>query len=131
MAVVVGPVVVPFLLRGPHAFVENVILFPLGLSGVASPAASPMPGHLLVAAFPSLHRILPVTVAVVGGAVLVAHLVRSPPRTASAVCVARRVGDDRGHPVRPGHPDRLPALPDQLLRVGPAAWAGPRGRAVG
>ncbi len=85
MAVVIGPVVVPFLVRNPQAFVQNVIQFPLGLSGVASPAASPMPGHLLVAAFPWLHRILPLTVAVVGGAVLVRYLVRKPPRTASAV----------------------------------------------
>ncbi len=85
MAVVIGPVVVPFLLRNPQAFVQNVIQFPLGLSGVASPAASPMPGHLLVAAFPWLHRILPLTVAVVGGVVLVRYLVRKPPRTASAV----------------------------------------------
>jgi len=85
MLVVIGPVVVPFLVRNPQAFVQNVIQFPLGLSGVASPAASPMPGHLLVAAFPWLHRILPLTVAVVGGVVLVRHLVRRPPRTASAV----------------------------------------------
>jgi len=85
MLVVIGPVVVPFLVRNPEAFVQNVIQFPLGLSGVASPAASPMPGHLLVAAFPWLHRILPLTVALIGGAVLVRYLVRKPPRTASAV----------------------------------------------
>ena len=41
MLVVAGPVVVPFVLRNPHAFVVNVVLFPLGLAGVASPAASP------------------------------------------------------------------------------------------
>jgi uncharacterized membrane protein len=87
MAVVAGPVVVPFILRGPHAFFENVILFPLGLSGVASPAASPLIGHLLVSAFPSLHRILPLTLALVGGALLVAHLVRHPPTDARGVLV--------------------------------------------
>jgi hypothetical protein len=85
MLVVIGPVVVPFLLRNPQAFVQNVIQFPLGLSGVASPAASPMPGHLLVVAFPWLHRILPLTVAVIGGALLARYLVRRPPRTASDV----------------------------------------------
>ena len=46
MLVVAGPVVVPFALRGPWAFFDNVVLFPLGLSGVTSPAASPLPGHL-------------------------------------------------------------------------------------
>ena len=63
MAVVVVPVVVPFVIGGPHAFVDNAILFPLGLAGIASPAASPLPGHLLVTAFPWLHRALPVVVA--------------------------------------------------------------------
>lgn len=83
MAAVAGPVVVPFVLQNPHAFVVNVILFPLGLAGVASPAASPLPGHLLVTAFPSLHRVLPLTVAAVGGAALVRHLLRRPPTTAA------------------------------------------------
>jgi hypothetical protein len=86
MLVVAVPVVVPFLTRNPHDFVENVVLFPLGLAGVASPAASPMPGHLLVSAFPHLHRILPLTVAAIGGVVLVRHLVRRPPASAGAVC---------------------------------------------
>jgi hypothetical protein len=86
MLVVAGPVVVPFALRGPWAFFDNVVLFPLGLSGVNSPAASPLPGHLLVTAFPFLHRALPLTVGLLGGAILVWHLVRRPPRTASAVC---------------------------------------------
>jgi hypothetical protein len=81
MAVVAGPVVIPFILQNPHAFVANVILFPIGLAGVASPAASPLPGHLLVSAFPDLHRVLPLTVAAIGGAVLVHRLFRHPPAT--------------------------------------------------
>jgi hypothetical protein len=85
MLVVAGPVVVPFVLRGPHAFVENVVLFPLGLSGVTSPAASPLLGHVLVTAFPSLHRILPVTVGLVGGSVLGLYLWRRTPSSAAQV----------------------------------------------
>jgi hypothetical protein len=85
MLVVAGPVVVPFILRGPHAFFENVIEFPLGLSGVASPAASPLLGHVLVTAFPWLHRILPFTVGVTGAAVLGVYLWRRRPSTASQV----------------------------------------------
>ncbi|HEY3842979.1 MAG TPA: glycosyltransferase 87 family protein [Acidimicrobiales bacterium] len=86
MLVVAGPVVIPFALRGPWAFFDNVILFPLGLSGVTSPAASPLPGHLLVSAFPFLHRALPVTVGLLGGALLAWYLYRRPPRTVSQVC---------------------------------------------
>jgi hypothetical protein len=86
MLVVAGPVVVPFALRGPWAFFDNVILFPLGLSGVSSPAASPLPGHLIVTAFPFLHRVLPVVVGSVGGLLLAWYLYRRPPETTSQVC---------------------------------------------
>jgi hypothetical protein len=86
MLVVAGPVVVPFALSGPWAFFDNVVLFPLGLSGVNSPAASPLPGHLLVSAFPFLHRILPLAVGLVGGVLLAWYLYRRPPRTAAQVC---------------------------------------------
>ena len=80
------PVVVPFALTGPWAFFDNVVLFPLGLSGVTSPAASPLPGHLIVSAFPFLHRALPVVVGIVGGLLLAWYLYRRPPQTAAQVC---------------------------------------------
>ena len=86
MLVVAGPVVVPFALSGPWAFFDNVLLFPLGLSGVASPAASPLPGHLLVSTFPFLHRALPATVGILGGAILAWRLSRKPPVNATQVC---------------------------------------------
>jgi hypothetical protein len=86
MLVVAGPVVVPFALRGPWAFFDNVVLFPLGLSGVSSPAASPLPGHIIVAAFPFLHRALPLAVGLVGGALLALYLYRRPPQTAAQAC---------------------------------------------
>jgi len=85
MLIVAGPVVTPFLILNPHVFIVNVILFPLGLSGVASPATSPLPGHLLVAEFPALHHVLPIAASVLGGAVLLRHLVRHPPTSAAAV----------------------------------------------
>jgi hypothetical protein len=86
MLVVAGPVVVPFALRGPWAFFDNVVLFPLGLSGVNSPAASPLPGHLIVTAFPFLHRALPLGVGLIGGAILALYLYRRPPQTAAQAC---------------------------------------------
>jgi hypothetical protein len=85
MAVVAGPVVLPFILNGPYAFFDNVVLFPLGLSGVASPAASALPGHLIVTAFPSLHRIFPLTVGLIGGSILLLHLWRHRPSTTAQV----------------------------------------------
>lgn len=86
MLVVAGPVVVPFALENVRAFVDNVILFPLGLAGVSSPAASNLPGHLLEVNFPWLHTIVPLSVAIVGGVVLLRHLVRHTPSTPAAVC---------------------------------------------
>lgn len=78
---VVVPVVVPIALQNPSAFIDNVVRFPLGLAGVASPAASALPGHLLVSAFPAVHRPYVVTVAVLGAGFVVWRLWRHPPRT--------------------------------------------------
>ncbi|GAA1546315.1 glycosyltransferase 87 family protein [Actinomadura kijaniata] len=44
---VVAVGVLPVVAVDPRGFVENVVRFPLGLAGVASPAASPLPGRLL------------------------------------------------------------------------------------
>jgi hypothetical protein len=79
------PVVLPVALHNPSAFIDNVVRFPLGLAGVASPAASALPGHILVSAFPGIHRAYVVVAAVVGLAFLARRLVRNPPRGAAAV----------------------------------------------
>jgi len=82
---VVGPVVLPVALRNSSAFVDNVIRFPLGLAGVSSPAASALPGHLLVVAFPGIHKAYVVIIGVVGMVILVRYLMRRPPRDAAEV----------------------------------------------
>jgi hypothetical protein len=82
---VVVPVVLPVALSNMSAFVDNVVRFPLGLAGVSSPAASALPGHMLVSALPGVHRPYLVVVGVVGGVVLVRHLVRHPPRDPAGV----------------------------------------------
>jgi len=79
------PVVLPVALHNPSAFVDNVIRFPLGLAGVASPAASALPGHMLVTTFPAVHRPYVIVATVVGLAVLGRFLWRRPPRDAAAV----------------------------------------------
>ena len=80
-----GPGGVPVALHNPSAFVDNVIRFPLGLAGVASPAASALPGHILVSAFRASTAPTWSLVGVVGLAVLARLLVRRPPRDAAAV----------------------------------------------
>ena len=76
---VAGPIVAPFAAAEARAFFDNVVLFPLGLSGVASPAASNLPGHVLVTELPWLHPALPVVVAVVTATLVVRRLWRRPP----------------------------------------------------
>jgi hypothetical protein len=82
---VVGPVVVPVALRNPSAFVDNVIRFPLGLAGVTSPAASALPGHILVSVFPASHRAYVVVLGVVGAVLVARCLIKRPPGDAAAV----------------------------------------------
>ncbi len=85
VAAIMGPVVLPVALRNPSAFVDNVIRFPLGLAGVSSPAASALPGHLLVAAFPGVHKAYVAAVGLVGVAILIRHLMKRPPHDAAGV----------------------------------------------
>jgi hypothetical protein len=91
MLMVAGPSVLPFVLRSPRAIFEDVILFPLGLSGLHTTAASALPGHLLVNAFPVLDRSLPLAVGLVGGVLLTWHLCRRTPETVSQVCATTGV----------------------------------------
>ena len=79
------PAILPTALSDFPAFVDNVVRFPLGLAGIQSPAATPLLGHVVVTAFPSLHRAFPLGVAVAGGAVLLWVLVRRTPRTPAAL----------------------------------------------
>lgn len=72
-------VVTPVLVRGPGALVEHVIKFPAGLGQARSPAASPLPGHLIAATGPAGHAI---AVALLGLAAcaITAWLLLRPPR---------------------------------------------------
>ncbi len=115
---VVVPVVVPVALHNPSAFIDNVVRFPLGLAGVASPAASALPGHILVSWFPGIHRPYVVVVGIIGLAVLVRYVWRHPPRDGRRGGPAHRVGHVRGDHGGAGHPGGLPALSDQPVRVG-------------
>jgi hypothetical protein len=84
-ALVAVPVIAVGFVTSPGAFVENVIRFPLGLTSVTSPAASPLLGEVLVRTFPD-HRRLIIAVLVLFGLALVAYgLKRWTPRTPAQV----------------------------------------------
>jgi 4-amino-4-deoxy-L-arabinose transferase-like glycosyltransferase len=76
-------VVAPVAAVWPSALVENTILFPLGLAGIRSAAASPLPGHVLADTGHTGHLIA-VGLLVIAGAALAASLVIRPPRTVPA-----------------------------------------------
>ncbi|NNN09755.1 MAG: DUF2029 domain-containing protein [Acidimicrobiaceae bacterium] len=64
---IVAVTVLPFAASSPFAFLSNVVAFPLGLAHVASPAASPLPGHLLTDLWaPIGHLLTPLTLFVGG-----------------------------------------------------------------
>jgi uncharacterized membrane protein len=86
LLVVAIPTIFPFALQGPIALVDDVVLFPLGLSAIPSTAASALPGHDLVHAFPALSRVLPVSVGLILGVILALYLYRRTPSTVSQVC---------------------------------------------
>jgi hypothetical protein len=86
LLVVAVPTIFPFALRGPIALIDDVVLFPLGLSAIPSTAASALPGHDLVHAFPALSRVLPLSVGLVLAAILARYLYKHTPSTVSQVC---------------------------------------------
>lgn len=75
--------VTPFAIRAPWAFMSNVFAFPLGLTSVASPAASALPGHILTTLWaPAGHILAPVTF-LIGGYFLAKYLRRHWPLSLS------------------------------------------------
>ena len=79
LAAVVGPV----LLIQPRALFDNTIAFPLGLTKAHSPAASPLPGHLLSATGHAGHLAAIALLVLATAGVGLGLLVR-PPVTAAA-----------------------------------------------
>ncbi len=69
----------PVLFAQPSSVVSNTILFPLGLTKVQSPAATPLPGHLMVEAW-SWGHYAAIGLLLLAGLAIAAWLVVSPPR---------------------------------------------------
>ena len=76
----------PALVVGPSAMVENVLAFPFGRGLVTSPAASPLPGHLIATWLPG-GDVLAAALLLAAGVVAAIVAVRTPPRTAAAAAV--------------------------------------------
>lgn len=81
LALVIIPVVVIGIIPSPASFMVNVVRFPLGMAKIASPAASPLLGQVLVNAFPSDKRLIEVLLVAIGAAIVLWCIYKSPPRT--------------------------------------------------
>lgn len=84
-AVTVGvatAVVLPVALVGPDQLVEHVLRFPAGLTEVESPAASPLPGHLIAQLGPA-GRVIALSLLAAAALAIVWWLVRRPPPDAA------------------------------------------------
>jgi hypothetical protein len=81
-AMILTAVFAPALLAQPGAFADNIIAYPLGLTPHLTPAASPLPGHLLASTGPGRLAALGLLLAAAAG--VAASLVLRPPRNAQA-----------------------------------------------
>ncbi|MFB6616597.1 hypothetical protein ACFCV9_20700 [Streptomyces sp. NPDC056367] len=83
--------VLPFALANPSGFYRSVVAFPLGLSGTTSPAASPLPGHLLATYAPG-GRVVALALLAVSALLIAVSLVVRPPGTARAAAIRLALG---------------------------------------
>ncbi len=68
----------PAALTNPYAFLQNIVLFPLGLTKHKTPAASPLPGHLLAVTGMAGHWAAVGLLLVAGLAFAVSLIIRPP-----------------------------------------------------
>ncbi|MYS50165.1 hypothetical protein GTW46_08825, partial [Streptomyces sp. SID6013] len=76
-------VVLPVALTDPAGFFRNVVAFPFGLTATASPADSPLPGHLLAAHVPG-GTVIALALLTVGALLIGGSLALRPPETLRA-----------------------------------------------
>jgi hypothetical protein len=74
----------PFLTH-PQALVDNTIKFPLGLAGISSAAASPLPGHLIAGLGHAGHTIVVVLLVLAAVGIAAILVIRPPATVARAV----------------------------------------------
>ncbi|MFJ9130359.1 glycosyltransferase 87 family protein [Streptomyces sp. NPDC102340] len=83
--------VLPFALDNPSSFYRNVIAFPLGLTDTTSPAASPLPGHLLATCVAG-GTVIALSLVSVSALLIGVSLVVRPPGTPRAAAVRLALG---------------------------------------
>ncbi|MEU0790823.1 glycosyltransferase 87 family protein [Amycolatopsis sp. NPDC005961] len=81
----------PVYLVDPAAFVEHVFRFPLGMGVVRSPAASPLPGHLIAELGP-VGQVAAFALVGAAAVAMVIWLVRRPPANGSGAVLRIAVG---------------------------------------
>jgi hypothetical protein len=81
----------PVYLVDPAAFVEHVFRFPLGMGVVRSPAASPLPGHLIAETGP-FGQVVAFVLVGAAAVAMVGWLVRRPPANGSGALLRIAVG---------------------------------------
>ena len=91
IAVILTAVFAPALIAHPGAFADNIIAYPLGLARHLTPAASPLPGHLL-ASTGTPGRLVALGLLLAGAAGVAWSLVLRPPRDARAAAVRLALG---------------------------------------
>ncbi|OLF19469.1 glycosyltransferase family 87 protein [Actinophytocola xanthii] len=84
-------VTVPVFLVDPTSFVEHVILYPAGLGMASSPAASPLPGHL-VAQLGTVGHAAALVLLAAAAVVIAGWLVLRPPRDPADVMLRIATG---------------------------------------
>ena len=90
-AVVLVAAFAPRLLAHPGTLAQNVVLFPLGMTPYKTPAASPVPGHILADLGPAGH-VAAIVVLIAAGLAVAASLVLRPPMDLGATVVRLAVG---------------------------------------
>jgi hypothetical protein len=89
-AVILIAVFAPALIAHPGAFAENIVAYPLGLARHLTPAASPLPGHLLASTAPG--RLIALGLLLAAAAGIALSLVLRPPRDIRAATVRLALG---------------------------------------
>jgi hypothetical protein len=81
----------PAAFAKPVVFLHNIVLYPLGLTRQATPAASPLPGHLLASTGPAGHWAA-ISLLLVAGIAITAWIIIRRPADARAVAWRLAVG---------------------------------------
>lgn len=90
-AVVLVVAFAPAALASPHTFIQNTVLFPLAMTPAHTPAASPLPGHLL-AMTGSAGHLAAIGLLIAAGLAMAAWLVVRPPADTRAAVWRLAIG---------------------------------------